>query len=551
MKLSKKLVSAAICASMLLYCGTFGLAADNTNAKCSIEQTDLSVLTVKVKSDKSSFSVMVFPKGKTYTDLLDASEWSADIVVYAREFKNNGTTEFKMDLSNTRSGDYTLYLSEGGEISQYDFKFVRKDMKGEVYKRINASASADEITDILDYAYSDLGLTDDEWNAADKSGISSKLWDIKQGGFTFSDSDNGKSDEYLFSAIVIDLLNKSKLTNIFNFTDNLNMANTEMKNRYKKDSVTSGVQSDITKRMSAKSIKDYNDLITKFKDAVIVGIVGGADNYIPVKEVITEFSTYIGVQTSRLSDSAYSAVQGNNFSTIAALADDLKSRYGTSSGANGSGGSGGSGGSSGRGNSIKADNVAEVVPPEKMPTDIFVDLDSVEWAREAIVSLAEKRVVCGKEDKLFYPNDTITRYEFAKIVSNAFLTDKSGDRGIPFVDVPKDFWAYEYVKTAYSNGAILGKTDDTFDGDAVITRQEMAAILYRAAQNVGKTLSDYESAKDYRFKDDAAIDDYAKEPVYVLHRDGVINGVGDDMFAPLDIATRAEAAQMVYLMQSL
>lgn len=550
MKLSKKLASAAICASMLLSCGIFGLAADNTNAKCSIEQTDLSVLTVKVKSDKSSFSVMVFPKGKTYTDLLDASEWSADIVVYAREFKNNGTTEFKMDLSNTRSGDYTLYLSEGGEVSQYDFKFVRKDMKDEVYKRINASASADEITDILDYAYLDLGLADDEWNAADKSGISSKLWDIKQGGFTFSDSDNGKSDEYLFSAIVIDLLNKSKLTNIFNFTENLNMANTEMKNRYKKDSVTSGIQSDITKRMSAKSIKDYNDLITKFKDAVILGIVGGADNYIPVKEVITEFSTYIGVQTSRLSDSVYSAVQGNNFSTIAALADDLKLRYGTSNSDNGSGGSGGSGGG-GRGSSIKADNVTEVVPPEKMPTDIFVDLDSVEWAREAIVSLAEKRVVCGKKDKLFYPNDTITRYEFAKIVSNAFLTDKSGDRGIPFVDVPKDFWAYEYVKTAYSNGAILGKSDDTFDGDAVITRQEMAAILYRAAQNVGKTLSDYESAKDYRFKDDAAIDDYAKEPVYVLRRDGVINGVGDDMFAPLDIATRAEAAQMVYLMQSL
>ena len=178
MKLSKKLVSAAICASMLLYCGTFGLAADNTNAKCSIEQTDLSVLTVKVKSDKSSFSVMVFPKGKTYTDLLDASEWSADIVAYAREFKNNGTTEFKMDLSNTRSGDYTLYLSEGGEISQYDFKFVRKDMKGEVYKRINASASADEITDILDYAYSDLGLSDDEWNSAYKRCFSSKLWEI-------------------------------------------------------------------------------------------------------------------------------------------------------------------------------------------------------------------------------------------------------------------------------------------------------------------------------------------------------------------------------------
>lgn len=548
MKLSKKLVSAAICASMLLSCGTFGLAADDTDVKCSIKQTDLSILTVKVNSDKASFSVMVFPKGKTYNDLLSESEWSADIVAYAREFKNNGTTEFKMDLSNTRSGDYILYLSEDGEVSQYDFKFVRGDMKGEVYEKINAATSADDITAILDYAHLDLGMTDDEWNAADKSGISSKLWDIKQGGFTFSDSDNGKSDEYLFSAIVIDLLNKSKLTNIFNYTENLNMANTEMKNRYKKDSVTSKTQADVTERMSGKSIKDYSDLITKFKDAVILGIVAGADNYIPVKEVITEFSTYIGVQTSRLSDSAYSAVQGNSFSTIDALATDLKSRYDTSSGNGGSTG-GSSGG--GRSNSIKADNITEVVPPEKMPTDIFVDLDSVEWAREAIVSLAEKSVVCGKEDKLFYPNDTITRYEFAKIVSNAFLADKSGDGEIPFNDVPKDFWAYEYVKTAYSNGVILGKSNNTFDGDAVITRQEMAAILYRAAQNVGKTLSDFESAKNNRFKDDASIDDYAKEPVYVLRRDGVINGVGDDMFAPLDIATRAEAAQMVYLMQSL
>ena len=395
-------------------------------------------------------------------------------------------------------------------------------------------------------------MTDDEWNAADKSGISSKLWDIKQGGFTFGTDDNGKSDENLFSAIVIDLLNKSKLTNIFNFTENLNMANTEMKNRYKKDSVTPKTQADVTERMSAKSIKDYNDLIIKFKDAVILSIVLGADNYVPVKEVITEFSDYIGIQISRLSDSAYSAVRGNNFNTIAALADDLKSRYGASNSGSGTGGSGSGGsGGGGRGGSIKADNFAEVAVPEKMPTDIFVDLDSVEWAREAIVSLAEKRVVCGKEDKLFYPNDTITRYEFAKIVSNAFLADKSGDKEIPFVDVPKDFWAYEYVKTAYSNGVILGKSDDVFDGGAVITRQEMAAILYRAAQNAEKTLSDYESAKDYRFRDDAVIDDYAKEAVYVLRRDGVINGVGDDMFAPLDIATRAEAAQMVYLMQSL
>lgn len=548
--LLKKLASSAICATLLCSAGGLCLAAEPQNNKCSIEQTDLSELTVNVNSDKDSLSVMVFPKGKKYTDLLGAAEWSADIVVFAKEFKNSGTTEFKMDLSNTRSGEYTLYLSESGEVSQYDFKFVREDIKGDVYKSINIAASVDDIFDILDYSYLDLGISDEEWRYADKTGIAAKLWDIKQGGFVFSESDNGKSDVYLYSAIVVDLLNKSKLKSIFGYTRNLNMANTEFKNWYDNESMTEMTKTDVTNRLSGKEIKDYDDFLKKFKDSLILGVVVGSDNYMPVKKVIVEFSAYIGIDLSRLNDSAYAAVQGKNFDSVAALATDLKGMYsGTGSGSGGI--SGGGGASGGKTSTIKPSDNTEAVVPEKMPNDIFVDLGSVEWAREAIVALAEKRVVCGKEDKMFYPNDTITRYEFAKIVSNAFLSDDTDEQDIPFVDVSKDFWAYDYVKTAYSNGVILGKQDNLFDGDSFITRQEMAAILYRAAQRAEKILSDYESAKDYRFTDDDLIDDFAKEPIYVLHRDNVINGVGDDLFAPRDIATRAEAAKMVYMALSL
>lgn len=548
--LLKKLVSSAICAMLLCSVGSLCFAAEQEKNKCSIEQTDLSELTVKVNSDKDSLSVMVFPKGKKYTDLLGAPEWSADIVVFAKEFKNSGTTEFKMDLSNTRSGEYTLYLSESGEVSQYDFKFVREDIKGDVYKSINIAASVDDIFDILDYSYLDLGISDEEWRYADKTGIAAKLWDIKQGGFVFSESDNGKSDVYLYSAIVVDLLNKSKLKSIFGYTKNLNMANTEFKNWYDNESMTEMTKTDVTNRLSGKEIKGYDDFLKKFKDSLILGVVVGSDNYMPVKKVIVEFSAYIGIDLSRLNDSAYAAVQGKNFDSVAALATDLKGMYsGTGSGSGGI--SGGGGASSGKTSTIKPSDNTEAVVPEKMPNDIFVDLGSVEWAREAIVALAEKRVVCGKEDKMFYPNDTITRYEFAKIVSNAFLSDDTDEQDIPFVDVSKDFWAYDYVKTAYSNGVILGKQDNLFDGDSFITRQEMAAILYRAAQRAEKILSDYESAKDYRFTDDDLIDDFAKEPIYVLYRDNVINGVGDDLFAPRDIATRAEAAKMVYMALSL
>ena len=48
------------------------------------------------------------------------------------------------------------------------------------------------------------------------------------------------------------------------------------------------------------------------------------------------------------------------------------------------------------------------------------------------------------------------------------------------------------------------------------------------------------------FDDDNSIADYAKSSIYVLKEQGIINGVGGNMFAPYNTATRAEAAKMIY-----
>ena len=71
-------------------------------------------------------------------------------------------------------------------------------------------------------------------------------------------------------------------------------------------------------------------------------------------------------------------------------------------------------------------------------------------------------------------------------------------RNINFSDVPKDHWAYQYVKSLADRGYLNGYTDGEFKGDRAMTRYEYAAIVYRALQNgapvdadMGRSLSEF------------------------------------------------------------
>ena len=75
-----------------------------------------------------------------------------------------------------------------------------------------------------------------------------------------------------------------------------------------------------------------------------------------------------------------------------------------------------------------------------------------------------------------------------------------------------------------------------------ITRQDMAVMLYNALQyrNVNMTTD------GFKFDDDWQIADYAKPAVGALHAMGAINGVTETTFEPLGLATRAQAAKIIY-----
>lgn len=169
------------------------------------------------------------------------------------------------------------------------------------------------------------------------------------------------------------------------------------------------------------------------------------------------------------------------------------------------------------------------------------DINDAPWAEEAINSLVEKGVLSGRGDGKFYPNDTVTREEFVKIIVEAFEISKDHD-GAEFSDVDNDRWSYEYIAAALKAGIVSGDSESTFNPTGRMSRQDMAVIIYRTAKALGFELPEEGAA----FDDHDNVSDYAKDAVSVLAAAGIVNGTGENKFSPKDIVTRAQAAKIVY-----
>ncbi len=182
------------------------------------------------------------------------------------------------------------------------------------------------------------------------------------------------------------------------------------------------------------------------------------------------------------------------------------------------------------------------VKPE-VPTVTFTDLDPVPWAADKIIALANAGIVSGVSEGIYSPNGEVTRAQFVAMLTRAFgLLDETAVS--EFSDVAQGEWYYSAVASAKKHGITAGYEDNTFRPDALITRQEMAAMAYRTAQIAGVTIPDI--TDKLIFTDEEQIADYAKDAIWAMQMGGVINGMGDGRFGPEENATRAQAAVIIY-----
>lgn len=158
------------------------------------------------------------------------------------------------------------------------------------------------------------------------------------------------------------------------------------------------------------------------------------------------------------------------------------------------------------------------------------------WAEANIKKLVELKVTGGYPDGSFRPDATITRAEFATLLVKAFnLAPQSGK---VFSDTSKH-WAKDSIATAEFHGIAGGYENGSFGPDDLITREQMAAMVVKAA-NLAT-----ESSQGTSFLDSADISPWATGAVAVAVRNGVLNGYPDNTFLPQGQATRAEAVTVI------
>ncbi|MEC0132697.1 glycosyl hydrolase 53 family protein [Paenibacillus odorifer] len=173
----------------------------------------------------------------------------------------------------------------------------------------------------------------------------------------------------------------------------------------------------------------------------------------------------------------------------------------------------------------------------------YTDLKAADWATLAIESLTAKGIVQGIGNGIFNPQGEVTRAEFVSMLLSAL--ELKAERGTgSFKDVNLDAWYSSVVITAGKLGVVQGHADGTFGPNDKLSREEMAAISYRALKLVEK-VNDQTDVNVISFKDKDLISMYASEGITALAQAGIINGFEDGNFRPQAHTTRAEAAYII------
>jgi hypothetical protein len=171
-------------------------------------------------------------------------------------------------------------------------------------------------------------------------------------------------------------------------------------------------------------------------------------------------------------------------------------------------------------------------------------------SRISIESLAERGIINGKTENSFDPGATMTRAEFAAIITRGLNLP---DRNISvFSDVPSSAWFARAVGTAYYYEIITGVSATVFNPNGTITKQEAAVMIARAARLCGMDISlDDVAIRNTLapFGDYRTVASWAQESLAFCYSEGLLDDSEFDI-NPTTAITRGEIAEMLYRMLS-
>lgn len=186
------------------------------------------------------------------------------------------------------------------------------------------------------------------------------------------------------------------------------------------------------------------------------------------------------------------------------------------------------------------DNKKPAPKPEvKLP---FTDVSTSDWFYDDVAFVYENGLFSGTDSRSFSPNASMTRAMLVTVLyrleGEPTVTGRSS-----FTDVRSGAYYEKAVIWAAANGIVTGTDSTSFSPDAKVTREQLAAILYRYAQY--RKLDTDASAKLNSFTDADSVSAYASEAFGWAVSEGLINGASGKLM-PKGDATRAQVAAILH-----
>ena len=496
-----------------------------------------------------------------------------EVLNHIDQTKAGSDGKFNIDFQIVGTkGFYMIHLQDEKKDLGYEilFHFTDEDVKEAVKELWNyaKTKSETETIEYLDGNYKICRINDDEYVTLKAEGYLPMLINVLKNADSVENASELKqmTDTAVFLKDFYSAANAQAKETLI--SENETLLKLDTLNNYKKlfkEVYSETERHSIINAFSETKYYQIPEFVSEFNEAIVLGGIEYG-NWITVQKVIEsnseifnsqDYTQYINLVASKSSKAAdiVKELTGKRFTDVgevsSAFTVAVKKYTGilVSGNVNYGGGGGGGGSSSNGGTRLnittpQAPAVSNNNPEdEKTKSDtMFTDLGTALWAESSITKLASAGVISGKGDGTFAPGDNVTREEFlTMLIRGLKIKIKSGD--ISFSDVVSGAWYEEYVMTAFENGIVSGISETEFGTGRYITRQDMAVMAVRAAENNNMILKKDDAGEG--FKDADTISDYAKDAVQILRDSKIVSGMEDGSFMPMNLCTRAEAAVII------
>lgn len=176
------------------------------------------------------------------------------------------------------------------------------------------------------------------------------------------------------------------------------------------------------------------------------------------------------------------------------------------------------------------------------PTHEMIDVPLDAWYHDVVDTAVDCGWMNGTGNSQFTPQGTTTRGMLATVLYRMAGSPKAPKS--TFADVESSMYYADAVAWAAENGIVTGLNATTYAPAHSITREQLAAMLYRMAQHNGQASAGSADVLN-GFADRNAVHDWAKDAMCWAIENGIITGKGNAVLDPTGTATRAEVAAML------